>query len=228
MEHNHVQQVEPKVGEGIYLVRDVSTILKIDYAKANRWIVDYWGGTLDRNTRYIFGDDGNRAINFLSLIEFYTFFRLREKGLSTSQIRDLHRELSGLLRTKYPFAKAQDFYVEKGKKARKRFVYYEYLENLIKHDKRNQFSLRFIEEFLEKVEFDDNNLARRFFPLPESRNVVVDPKQQFGQPVVTGTNIKTQTLYSLYSGGESLEDISALYNIPLEKVRDAIAFQQAA
>ena len=186
------------------------------------------GGTLDENTKYIFGEAGNRAINFLSLIEFYTFFKLRVKELSTSQIRDLHRQLSSLLKTKYPFAKAQDFYVEKGQQAKKGFVYYEYLENLSRYDKRYQFSLRFIEEFLEKVEFDDNNLATRFFPLAESRNVVVDPKQQFGQPIATGTNIKTQTLYGLYNGGESLEDISNLYNIPIEKVRDAIAFQQAA
>jgi uncharacterized protein (DUF433 family) len=81
---------------------------------------------------------------------------------------------------------------------------------------------------LDKIEFDDNNLAKRFFPLTGSKNVVVDPKHQFGQPVISGTNIKTQTLFSLHKGGESLEDISALYNISLAKVKDAIAFQEAA
>lgn len=222
-----IQHIEPKIGEGIYLVRDVSKILKINYAKTNRWIVDYWGRTLDKNIKYIFGDADNRAINFLSLIEFYTFFRLREKGLSTSQIRELHHHLSKVLSTKYPFATAQDFYVEKGKKAKK-FVYYEYLDNLIRHDKKNQFSLRFVQEFLEKIEFDDNNLASRFFPLAKSRNIVVDPKHQFGQPVIAGTNIKTQTIFSLYEGGESLEDIGDLYNISIDKVQDAIAFQKAA
>ncbi len=85
-----------------------------------------------------------------------------------------------------------------------------------------------MEEFFEKIEFDDNNIAVRFFPLANSRNVVVDPKHQFGQPVISGTNIKIQTIFSLYQGGETLKDISSLYDISIDKVKDAIAFQKAA
>jgi len=225
-----IYHIEPKLGEGIYVVKDVAKILHLDYEKTYRWIVGYWGGGLDTTIQYTFGEVGNRAINFLSLIEFYTFFRLREKGLSSTQIRKLHQELSTVLNTKYPFATAQDFFVEgrKSKKAIKKFVYYKYFESLIKVDKKHQFSLEFMEKFLEKIEFDDNNLAVRFFPLANSKNIVVDPKHQFGQPVIIGTNIKTQTLFSLYKGGETLEDISSLYNIEIDKVSDAIAFQQAA
>jgi len=221
-----MQQIDPKLGEGIYLVKDVARILHLDYAKTYRWIAGYWSGGLEESTLYTFGEQGNKAINFLSLIEFYTFFKLREKGLSATQVRQLHHQLSNLLNTSYPFATSQDFYVEGGKK--KTFVYYEYLNNLVKLDKKYQFSLRFIEGFLEKIEFDDNNLAVRFFPLVGSRNIVVDPKHQFGQPIVSGTNIKTQTLFGLYNGGESLENISSLYNISLDQVKDAIVFQNAA
>lgn len=96
------------------------------------------------------------------------------------------------------------------------------------HGRGPEFYFRFMEKFFEKIEFNENNLAVRFFPLPHSRNAVVDPKHQFGQPIVSGTNIKTRTLFSLYRGGETLADIGILYNIPLDKVRDAIAFQQAA
>jgi uncharacterized protein (DUF433 family) len=220
-----MQQIEPKLGEGIYLVKDVAKILRLDYAKTRRWIVGYWSGSLEENTRYVFGEPGNRAINFLSLIEFYTFFKLREKGVSATQVRRLHHHLSNLLGTQYPFATSPDFYIEVRKK---KVVYYEYLNNLMRFDKRYQFSLRLIEGFLEKIEFDGHNLAVKFFPLAGSKNIVVDPKHQFGQPIVSGTNIKTQTLYGLYKGGESLEDISALYDISLDKVQDAIAFQKAA
>lgn len=221
-----IRQIEPKIGEGIYVVKDVAKILYLDYAKTYRWIVGYWGGSLDEKTCYTFGEADNRAINFLSLIEFYTFFRLREKGLSTAEIRKLHNVLSKVLRTPYPFAIAQDYFIEG--KNKKKFVYFEHLSNLVKLDEKLQYSLRFIENFLEKIEFDDNNLAARFYPLANSKNVVVDPKHQFGQPIVAGTNIKTHTLYSLYKGGETLEDISSLYHISLEKVQDAIAFQKAA
>jgi len=223
-------QIEPKLGEGIFLIKDVAKILHLNYAKTYRWIVGYWGSGLDENIRYTFGEIDNRAINFLSLIEFYTFFKLREKGVSSVQIKRLHNELSQVLSTRYPFAKAQDIYVEgrKTKKTIKKFIYYNYLDSLIKLDKKHQFYLSFMENFLEKIEFDDNNFAVRFFPLENSKNVVVDPKHQFGQPVINGTNIKTQTIFSLYKGGETLEDISILYNLSKDKVEDAIIFQKAA
>jgi len=225
-----VKYIEPKIGEGIYLVKDVSKILHLEYQKVYRWIVGYWSGSLDENINYTFGENDNRAINFYSLIEFYTFFKLREKGVSSTEIRRLHSELSKVLKTKYPFAIAQDYFVENRKtpKTKKTFVYYTYLNSLIKFDSKKQFSLGFMEKFLERIEFDENNLARRFYPLSNSKNVVVDPKHQFGQPVITGTNIKTQTLFNLYKGGESLKDISTLYNISIEKVKDAITFQNAA
>jgi uncharacterized protein (DUF433 family) len=225
-----VKNIEPKIGEGIYLVKDVSKILHLEYQKVYRWIVGYWSGSLNEDVNYIFGENDNRAINFYSLIEFYTFFKLREKGVSSTEIRRLHTELSAILKTKYPFAVAQEYFVENRKtpKTKKTFVYYTYLDNLIKFDKKKQFSFSYMEKFLERIEFDENNLARRFFPLPNSKNVVVDPKHQFGQPVITGTNIKTQTIFNLYKGGESMDHISSLYNISLEKVRDAISFQNAA
>jgi len=228
-----IYNVEPKLGEGIYVVKDVAKILRLDYGKTYRWMVGYWGlGGLDENIKYTFGELDNRAINFLSLIEFYTFFKLREKGISAIEIKRLHSTLSEVFNTKYPFAISQDFYIENrtrkdGIIARKA-VYFTYLQSLIKHDKRNQFSLKFMEKFFQKVEFDANNLAVRFFPLDHSRNVVVDPNHQFGQPVINGTNIKVQTLFNLYRGGETIKDISEMYNLPKEKVKDAIAFQQAA
>jgi len=222
--------IKPRLGEGIYLVKDVSKILRLEYSKVYRWIIEYWGNSLDNDIDYTFGDIDNRAINFYSLIEFYTFFKLREKGISSTDIKRLHAELKQLLNTPYPFAIAQDYFVEerRTRKTKKKFVYYRYLDSLMKVGKKKQFSFRFIDEFLEKIEFDDNNLAIRFFPLTNSKNVVVDPKRQFGQPIIAGTNIKTQTIYNLYRGGESKEDISILYNLPIEKVEDAINFQNAA
>jgi uncharacterized protein (DUF433 family) len=230
----NIYDIKAKLGEGIYLVKDISKILRLDYEKVYRWIVGYWGGSLDKDFNYTFGDADNRAINFYSLIEFYTFFKLREKGLSTNEIKKLHHELSTTLKTPYPFAMAQDYYVDHRKpkdpqkKTKKKFVYYTYLASLIKLSPKKQFSFNFMETFLDKIEFDDNNLAVRFFPLANSKNVVVDPKHQFGQPTINGTNIKTQTIYNLYNGGETLENISILYNIPVKKVEDAINFQNAA
>lgn len=224
------QHIEATLGEGIFLMKDVAKILQLDYNKVYRWIVGYWKTGLNGDIDYTFGEDGNKAINFYSLIEFYTFFKLREKGVSSSEIKKFHASLVEDLKTPYPFAIANEYFVEnrKTKKTKKTFVYYKYCDSLIKFSKKKQFSFDFLDSFLEKIEFDDNNMAVRFYPLDKSKNVVVDPRHQFGQPTIAGTNIKTQTIYSLYNGGETLENISYLYNLSHEKVRDAISFQNAA
>ncbi|MFM9984884.1 MAG: DUF433 domain-containing protein [Flavobacteriales bacterium] len=220
------QIISPQLGQGIYLVKDVAKILHLNYDHVRRWIVGYWSGSLQKEYNYTFGEDGSKAINFYSLIEFYTFYKLREKKISAQEIRILHDRLSKLLKTPYPFAMAQDFYIDKRKK--KNFVYFSYIESLIKHDSKLQFSLKFVQDFLDKVEFDDNNLARRFYPLNNSKNVVVDPGHQFGQPIVAGTNIKTQAIFNLHKAGEPIDNICALYDISEEKAMDAIRFHKNA
>jgi uncharacterized protein (DUF433 family) len=220
--------IEAALGEGIFLIKDVSKILNLEYEKVYRWIVGYWSNSLNSNVNYVFGDNNNRAINFYSLIEFYTFFKLRERGVSTRDIRLLHNKLSETLNTPYPFAIVQDYYVDK-KSKKKRFVYYTHLNSLIRLDKKNQFSFEFIiETFLDKIEFDDTNFASRYFPIGKDKNVVVDPHHQFGQPTILGRNIKTQTIFSLHNGGETNEDISILYNITSKDVEDAIYFHNNA
>lgn len=84
----------PRLGEGVFIIKDVARILRLDYDKVRRWILGYWDHALKEDCNYTFGDKGSKAINFLSLIEFYTFFKLREKGVSAAQIHNLHEELS--------------------------------------------------------------------------------------------------------------------------------------
>jgi uncharacterized protein (DUF433 family) len=67
-------------------------------------------------------------------------------------------------------------------------------------------------------------MAERFFPLGKDHEVVVDPKKQFGKPILKGTRISTDTIYYLHLGGESIEAIGMLYNLSEKTVKDAILF----
>lgn len=219
-------QIHPRLGEGVYLSKDIAKILNLKTSLVRRWIVGYWSGDLDNRYSYTFGAGAERAINFLSLIEFYTFFKLRENGLSVDTLRKFHHQLSIQYNTPYPFATSRNYFTEK--KNTKTFVYYDHLNSLIRFDDKHQFKLDFFKEFLEQVEFDDNNLAVRFYPLKNSRNVVVDPKHQLGQPTIKGTNLKTQTVFNLANAGESIENISLLYNVSIKEINDAIEYHKMA
>jgi len=100
----------------------------------------------------------------------------------------------------------------------------------MKADGKLQPSFRtFVEPYLKQIEFGENKIARRFFPLVnfnKSKNVVVDPLHQFGQPVINGTSLQTKTIYELFNSGESEANIGKLYDIPLDAVKDVITYYQ--
>lgn len=219
-----MKKQEPKIGEGIYLVKDISEILLLPYSKVRYWINEFWDSKLGlaNGSTYSFGEKGNKAVNFYSLIEFYTFYQLRNLGLSAQQIQKAHIVIAKELNTDFPFATTMISTDGKG-------IWYEKLENIVKADGKKQFDIKkIITPFLHKIEFDDNQVALRFFPLDKSKNVVVDPKFQFGQPTITGRNIGIATIKKLYDGGESPEVIASLYDLKVKEVSDALLYYKRA
>ena len=203
-------KILPKVGEGIYTIRDVAFILNLPYHKVSRWMREFWDD-------YTFGIKGSRGVNFYTLIEFYTFYHLREKNISSQEIKKVHARIGKDLNTIYPFARKIHTDGVKG-------IWYEYLENLIKADNKKQLDLKpLLAPFLSKIEFNEDEIANRYFPT-EAKKVVVDPKYQFGQPTITGTSIKAEIINGFYQGGESKETICSLYNIHMDEVEDAILY----
>jgi uncharacterized protein (DUF433 family) len=211
------QQIQPRIGEGIYFPVDVSQILSLKYQKVKYLMNTFW-------SEYTFGGDRNKAINFYSLIEFYTYYHLKEKGFSSKHIKDFHKKLSKALHTDYPFASIRVVDAKGKKKAStKSKIWYDYAGELMRDDRINQPTiLSFVKPFLKQVQFGDDLLAKRFFPLKHTENIVVDPLHQFGKPVINGTNLQTKTIFSLFDAGETKSNICILYDISANQVDDAI------
>lgn len=214
--------IEPTIGEGIFLIKDVAEILGLPHHTVRRWIHEYWDGRFSKEAGgvYSFGEVGNKAVNFYSLIEFYVFYKLRERKISSQQIHKAHHAIAVHLKTPYPFAHSEISTLGKG-------IWYKKFDSIFRADGKQQATIsEILEPFLEKVDYGKNKLAERFYPLAKSKNIVVDPKHQFGQPTIAATNIKSHTIYNLVLGGEKIKTISNLYDISEKKVKDAIAFHK--
>lgn len=206
---------------------DVSQILHLPKSTVRHWMSEYWDNRIAtrRGSTYSFGAKGNKAIDFLTLMEFYTFYQLRKKGVSVKKIIDAHEEIGKVYNTRFPFALSKKISSGQNK------VWYEYLDEMICADGKHQLTLKkVIEPFLSKIEFNDGQLASRFSPLGNGRFVVVDPKIQFGEPVISGTRITTSTIFKLLRGGERKEHIALLYDLPQAAINDVEEFysKQAA
>jgi uncharacterized protein (DUF433 family) len=214
-----MKTIQPKLGEGIFLIKDVAEILRLPYPKVRHWIVELWDNKFGSNFSYAFGEKGNKAINFLTLIEFYTYFQLREQKVPLREILKAHSTIAKDLNVKHPFATSLQV---KGKR-----IWYEHLDYLVKADGKQQFDIKsFLEGFLHRIDFGKSHIAERYFPLDNAKNVVVDPKHQFGQPTILGTNITTEFIYKLFKGGETKENICILYELNEQQINDAILYQK--
>jgi uncharacterized protein (DUF433 family) len=217
-------QSKPLLGTGIYTVPDIAMILGIRYSKVNRWINAFWNDRFGARygETYTWKVDLTRAVNFLTLIELNTFYRLSEVGVSTREILNVHEILSNQFDTPYPFARRNvlDALRSEGKK-----VMFEQADGSIYTiDATRQFNLALIKDFFKNLDFGSDHLVSRIWPMGKKNSIVCDPHHQFGQPVINGTNIVAQVLYEMHLAGEPSWFIADLYTIKEKNVTDAIQF----
>ena len=69
-----------------------------------RWMVELWDSKFGNTFITAFGEKGNKAVNFYTLIEFYSYFFLRKEKVPWQQIFKAHQIIGKDLNTRYPFA----------------------------------------------------------------------------------------------------------------------------
>lgn len=211
-----------ELGSGIYTIPDISRLLSLPKAKVRRYLNDYWDERLGKrlfNETYSWSVGNNiKAVNFYTLIELYTCFRLQGLGVSPKQILKSRIAIAKDLQIPYPFASAK--LLSDGKK-----IWYEFEDSIVNADGTKQTDfVEFIKEFASKIEFNSNKIAEKFWPAGKKSDVVVNPHHQFGQPILNGTNINAEVIFSMYESGEPIEAIGILYDLTKKQVCDAISF----
>jgi uncharacterized protein (DUF433 family) len=221
-------QSKPKLGNGIYTVPDMAAILGIPYSKALRWINKFWndrfGSVYDHS--YSWSVDQTKAVNFHTLIELYIFYELSQAGVQSKEILQAHELLSKEYDTYYPFANKL---ILKGIRTDGKKILFEQRDGSIHTiDAAKQFKLGFIREFFKNLEFDNDYLAIRFWPMGKEKSIVCDPHHQFGQPIIKGTNILSEILYKMYLANEPIDFIASVYEVSIQRVKHAIEFHKKA
>lgn len=218
----HKQQL----GSGIYTIRDISNFLFIPKYKVRRYLNEYWNersGKKFFNETYSWSVDNKiKAVNFYTLIELYTCFHLQNLGVSPKEILKSRAAMIKDLNIPYPFA--SDKILSDGKR-----IWFEFKDSIVKADgsKQTEF-VEFIREFANKIEFNSNKIAGKFWPAGKQSDVVINPRNQFGQPILNGTNINAEVIFSMYESGEPIDAIGILFDITGKQVNDAISFYKKA
>ncbi|NQY00449.1 MAG: DUF433 domain-containing protein [Flavobacteriaceae bacterium] len=213
-----------EIGKGIYTVSDLALILKMPKSRARYWVNTYLRGDLPKitNFRYNFSPEEGVFITFNSLLELHVFEQLRQKGHSKKKILEAYTTISKLYNTKYPFT-IKDI-VTAGD-----LILLNQGGQLISANPSFQLHLKeVLIPYLEKIEFDKEGKAKRFFPSGKANSVVINPNVQFGSPVIKGTRINVLNLVEDYHAVDSIKTLAKIYNLKEQEINDAIEFVTAA
>lgn len=221
-------QTKPLLGTGIYTIPDISMILGIPYSKVNRWINSFWNERfgVKYTETYSWNVDLTKAVNFHTLVELNTFYQLSLAGVSSREILRVHEILSDQFKTPYPFARKDviNHLWTDGKK-----VLFEQKDgSIFSLDVTKQFKLGLIKDFFKNLDFGANSLATRLWPLGKEKSIVCDPHHQFGQPVISGTNIMAEVIAGMVKAGDNIDFVAKTYSLKTKEVKDAIEYARTA
>ncbi|CAB3755770.1 DUF433 domain-containing protein [Paraburkholderia solisilvae] len=220
-------------GIGLYTFHEAARLTKIPLRDIRRWLDGY--SYRDKTHAPVMvgplwetelATDSLDGVSFHDLLEVRFVHAFRKHGVSLQAIRLASQRARELFETDYPFTSRQ--FRTDGRtifaSAMKETGETELLD-LVKQ----QYAFRKIIEpsLYSGIEFDEDQLAARWYPARRSKAVVLDPAIAFGKPIVTAGAVRTSILHDAVAVEGDKNFVAKLYDVPVSAVDAAIAFEES-
>lgn len=171
--------------------------------------------------------ESDELVSFLDLVEMDLIRQLKARGARTRNIAAFADEAARALGVSHPFLR-KGVRVEVTDTGRVRV----YLpigatdDLFLELGKGGQYVLQDVVAHLQEVlEYDEDDVAGRWWPAGKGSVVVIDPRRGFGTPVVDGTRIPADTLHEMVLAEDGdVERVARMYRLPVPAVAQAVRF----
>lgn len=210
------EQRGTELGQGLYSLASLRAYVSLSGEQADgEYVLDWLTKVLNPvgHTRW------RPDYSFSDLISLFVVRELRKKGVQPRHIREAEIYLRKKWKTDRPFVSDEIKTDGCGVFIDDELVAGGQIESAERHGQ--QVMREAIRERLTHVRYDDG-IAANWAPMPY---VVVDPRVQFGEPVIEGTRIPTESVLAMtsYAG---IEAIAAQLGIGKDQARAALAFER--
>lgn len=221
------------LGIGIYSFADAARFLDAPARELRRWAhgYSYTGpdGQSRRSPALLTAPQLEATefdgIGFRDLLELRFVKVFRGHGLSMQAIRRAAENARDLFHSSHPFT-CKRFQTD-GRSIFATVHEETGDETLVDIIKRQHVFAKIVEPSLYAgIDFDDQQGALRWFPIPNSRKIVLDPERSFGQPVIAGTGVPTAAIVdSLVAENGNVERVARLFGVSRDAVLKAQQFE---
>lgn len=92
-------------------------------------------------------------------------------------------------------------------------------------DSATRAAARSVAAFFDRIDFD-GDVPVRYWPDGRDAHIVLDPRRQFGSPIIEGTRMGTEVIHGMNVAGDPAEWLAHAYSLDLVQVEAAIRFEQ--
>ena len=167
--------------------------------------------------------DDKLALSFRDLLELRFVDAFIKAGVSWKTMRRAHANARRELKTTHPFCSQR--IATDGKNILLRQAEEDSddaLLNLVTNQR--EFS-RIVHDFLKELEFCGDEIV--WWPLGKNRQIIVDPRRNFGQPTVAKSGVPAQVLARSVRANSSEEVVARWYEVQRDEIRDALEFEES-
>jgi uncharacterized protein (DUF433 family) len=215
--------IRPELGAGVFSFPEAARLVRrhhsVSRARMRRWLNIL--ETLGAHE----ADDGSRFLTFTDLVSLEVIASLRDAGLSNQTVRQaeqhLRTEFPGI---KHPFAAVGIFYTDGHAVWAALDGVSNNVVEVVGRRRRHMVMSDMIRPFITEIHAgNDAPNATRWDIAP---GIVVNPKIQFGRPVLAGTRVPVATVLENLKAG-SRSEVADWFALTVDQVRDAEAFDRA-
>lgn len=216
------------IGLGLYSPADAARLIGVPATKLTRWLKGYGSGNRAHPAlwkRQIEAIDGGLYLGFLDLVQSRMAAAFIEAGLSPQKVRHALVLARDLIENEHPFATSR-FKTDGRTLLLEALTDTEEDRPLVDLFKRGQYVMRnVIEPSLKGIDFE-TDIAVRWWPKGRANDIVLDPKRQFGQPIIDSFGVPTAVLRAAVLAEGSVTKAAEMYRVTPEAVRRAVDFER--
>lgn len=213
---------------GLYTVPEAARLTRVSVGKIRRWLkgYDFRSGERVRHSDAVWqGEltpiDNKLALSFRDLLELRFVDAFIHAAVSWRTMRRAHAKAQAKLKSSHPFCSNRIF--TDGRSILLRQAEEDSDQALINLANDQAEFARIVAPFQKELEFSGADIV--WWPLGKNREVVIDPRRNFGQPTVTKSGVPTAILARSAKANGSVAAVSHWFEVPEGEIRDAVEFE---
>jgi uncharacterized protein (DUF433 family) len=163
------------------------------------------------------------ALSFRDLLELRFVDAFIRAGVSWKTMRRAHGRAQEELKTTHPFCSNR--ISTDGRNILMRQAEEDGDEALLNLVTQQHEFTKIVQNFLKELEFSGDDII--WWPLGKERQIIVDPRRNFGQPTVVKSGVPATALARSVKANSSVDEVARWYEVQNDEVQDAVEFEES-